>query len=173
MPGVKRHPSTMPLPGESLCSRGCPEITGARVGSPVIVSGVTPPLTETMPGSDCPMLPTLNEPPLNRIVGGEPLIMPPCVPDLASAGLPFINRALAGLVRGAISDGNTECPGLVGLGSLSRCNTEHTYLYSAGATSLMPGVTAPKPEGRGAVPCGIPGLTPVRAGFNSLILCLS
>ena len=81
VPGVKRHPSTMPLPGESLCSRGCPEITGARVGSPVIVSGVTPPLTKTMPGSDCPMLPTLNEPPLSTLnepptVGGEPLVVP-------------------------------------------------------------------------------------------------
>ena len=87
VPGVKRHPSTMPLPGESLCSRGCPEITGARVGSPVIVSGVTPPLTETMPGSDCPMLPTLNEPPLSTLnepptVGGEPLVVPPCVPHI-------------------------------------------------------------------------------------------
>ena len=27
----------------------------------------------------------------------------------------FIRRALIGLVRGAISDGNTECPGLVGV----------------------------------------------------------
>jgi hypothetical protein len=116
VPGVNRHPSPMSPPGESLHSPGCTEITGARVGRPVIVSGVTPPLTETMPGSDCPILPTLNEPPLSTLnepptVGGEPLIVPPCIPEL------LFRRALIMLVRGAILDGISECPGLVGLGS--------------------------------------------------------
>jgi hypothetical protein len=36
--------------------------------------------------------------------------------NLAFVGLLF-RRALIMLVRGAISDGNSECPGLVGLGS--------------------------------------------------------
>ena len=119
VPGVNRHPSTMSLPGESLRSRGCSEITGARVGRSVIVSGVSPLLTETMPGSDCPVLPTLNEPSLSTLnnpslnligdVESPVSPIPPAIPELstlnlATAGLPFIQTTRN--VMGRVSAGS-------------------------------------------------------------------
>ena len=142
------------------------------------------------------MLPTLNEPPLSTLnehplstlneppaVGGEPLIVPPCVPEiptlsLASAGL--FRCALIMLARGAISDGNSECPWLVlvrvsmsagnfespGLvGNVFVCDMRHTLSVSiTEAVSRMPwGIS-------GCSLCGL-GLTAPFSVCLELISC--